>query len=290
MKALLIAPAVRPALPLLVEDRPLVTFPILGECLLNHWVEHLATLGAKQVIILASDRPDEVALAVGDGERWGVQIEVIKTTSELTVAEATSVYRSEDAAGWLASPYAITLMSHLPGAPEYRLFDSYAAWFAGVVAWMPRSLTPARMRVMEIRPGIWVGRRARIAKTARLVAPCWIGDQVMIGPNAVIGPGAVVENRAVIEAGTRVEQSYVGADTFVGRMIAVKNSFAVGSVLVNWQTDSSLSVPDPFLLCSLAPSRRLAPGVFARLRGALFRLVAAPYHVFTTGWARPTHK
>jgi NDP-sugar pyrophosphorylase family protein len=290
MKALLIAPTVRPALTLLGEDRPLVTFPILGECLLNHWVEHLAALGAKQVVILASDRPDEVALAVGDGERWGVQIEVIATANELSVTEATSLYQAGSKTGWLAAPYDITVMSHLPGAPEYRVFDSYAAWFAGVVTWMPRSLTPARMRVMEIRPGIWVGRRSRIAKTAQLVAPCWIGDQVMIGPNAVIGPGAVVENRAVIEAGTRVEQSYVGADTFVGRMISVMNSFAVGSTLVNWQTESSLRVPDPFLLCSLAPSRRLAPGVLARLRSALFRLVTAPYYVFTTGWARPAHK
>lgn len=287
MKALLICPAVRPAVAQLAETRPLATVPLLGECLVNHWIEHVAARGAREVIVLAADRAEQVRSAAGDGERWGVRLDVVSTASETTVAEAAAHYQAEGKSRWLPAPDDVVLMSHLPGCPEWPLFESYAAWFAAAVAWMPRALTPARVRVSEIRPGIWAGRRARIALGAELIAPCWIGDQVFVGPRAVVGRGAVVEDRAVIEAGAQVVASYVGRDTFVGRMTAVANSLAVGPTLINWQTDSALRVPDPFLLCSLAgPAGGTQPGWLAAVRPKLGRLLAWPLLALTAWPAR----
>lgn len=254
MKTLLICPSLRPAVPQLAEDGPLVTATILGECLVGHWIEHLAALGARQVKIVAADRADEVRAAVGDGARWGVKIEVVAAGVEPTPAEAAARYRPAGERDWLPVPHDIVLLSHLPGCRELPLFESYAGWFAALLAWMPRAITPARVRVNEILPGIWVGRRARVSPAAELIAPCWIGDQVFVEPRAVVGPGAIIEDRAVVECDARVAQSWVGPDTFVGRMTSVANSLASGSTLTNWGTDSSLRVPDPFLLCSLARS------------------------------------
>lgn len=286
MKTLLICPAIRPAVPQLSEAHPLATVPILGECLVNHWIEHVAALGARHVIIHSADRAAAVQAAVGDGKRWGVRIEVIPAPLELSPVEATARYQAEGKTGWLPAPHDIVVMSHLPGCPEGPLFDSYASWFAAVIAWMPRALTPARVRVSEIRPGIWVGRRARISPKAELVAPCWIGDQAYVGARAVVGPGTIVEERAVVEAGARVALSHVARDTFIGRMTSVANSLAIGSTLVNWQTDSLLHVPDPFLLCSLArPAGANAPGWRATARTAVHRVGSALVPMLP-GWVR----
>jgi hypothetical protein len=255
MKTLLICPAIRPAVPHLAEDGPLVTAPILGECLVCHWIEHVAARGAREVLVVASDRADQVRAAVGSGSRWGVKIEVLSASFEPTAAEAAATYRprqAETSAHWLPAPLDVVPMSHLPSRPDLPLFDSYAGWFAALLAWMPQAITPVRIRVSELLPGIWVGRRARVSPQAQLLAPCWIGDQVFVEPGAIVGPGAIVEDRAVIERDARVVQSWVGPDTLVGRMTAVSHSLAWGSLLTNWQTDSSLHVPDPFLLCSLA--------------------------------------
>jgi len=259
MKTLLICPAIRPATPQLAEDGPLVTAPILGECLVVHWIEHVAALGATHVTIIAADCPGQVQAAVGDGARWGVKIELIETRVEPTLAEAAARYRPARESGWLAAPRDIIVMSHLPGCPELPLFESYASWFAALLAWMPRALTPTRVRVNEILPGVWVGRRARVSPSARLAAPCWIGDQVFVEPRAVVGPVAIVEDRAVIEQDARVTHSWIGADTYVGRMTSVVNSLAAGGTLTNWSTDSSLHVPDPFFLCSLARPQPALP-------------------------------
>ena len=254
MKALLICPSERPAVPHLAASGPLATIPIFGDCLACHWIEHLAAIGARKIRVIASHGADQVLSAVGDGARWGVQIEVVAANVEPTRKEASDCYRPAGDADWLPAPNDVVCMSHLPGCPELPLFESYASWFAALVAWMPRALTPARIRVTEFRPGIWVGSRARVSPIAKLIAPCWIGDQASVGAGAVVGPCAILEDRAVVEGKASVAQSWVGPDTFVGPMTSVSNSLAWGSTLVDWRTDSSLHVPDPFLLSSLSKS------------------------------------
>ncbi len=273
MKALLICPAVRPAVPLLAESGPLATAPILGACIVSHWIEHLTGLGASQIQVVAADRADEVRAAVGDGARWGVRVEVTPCSIEPTPSEAAGRYQPRGEPGWLPAPHDIVLMSHLPGCPGPALFESYASWFAALIAWMPRALTPARVRVAETRPGIWVGSRARVSPTAELIAPCWIGDQVFVDAGAVVGPGAILEDRSVVARKALVTQSWVGPETFVGPMTSVANSLAWGSTLVDWRTDSSLRVPDPFLLCSLAkPQPAATASRIAHAHGAHERL------------------
>ncbi len=281
MKTLLICPDSRPAVSQLAENLPLVLAPILGECLVVYWLEHLASLGASHVIVLAADRPELVRAAMGDGRRWGLEIEFHPVHVEPTVAEAATVHRAAESDGWLPGPHAITLMDHLPGCADRKLFDSYEAWFAALVAWMPRALTPTRVRVRELAPGVWAGTGARIARDARLHAPCWIGDHATIEAGAEVGPEAVVEDRALIGTGARVSQSVVGPDTFVGRLTAVTRSLAAGGLLINWRTESVLRVPDRFLLCSLAE-----PAPLTHAAASLTRRTTRPLRFFLSLFCR----
>src|SRR5258706_3004295 len=88
MKALLICPAVRENVAALAETAPLANLPVFGRSLVEHWLEHLALLGAKEVCILATDRPEQVRTRVGDGARWGIPVEVFPEIRELTPAAA----------------------------------------------------------------------------------------------------------------------------------------------------------------------------------------------------------
>jgi len=258
MKAILICPASRPAVPHLGEPGPLATTPILGGCVAGHWIEHLADMGARHIRVLAAGGGDRVLAAVGDGARWGVSVSVIESNFEPTLEEAAERHRPQGEPGWLPAPYDIVLLSHLPSCPQLPLFESYASWFAALAAWMPMALTPARVRIKEVRPGVWVGSRARVSPSAELIAPCWVGDQAVVEVGATVGGGAILEDRSVVGARARVTQSWVGPDTSVGPMTSVANSLAWGSTLIDWRTDSTLRVPDPFLLCSLAKPRLAA--------------------------------
>jgi hypothetical protein len=278
MKALLICPADRPGVAHLAESGPLAIAPLLGKSLIEYWLEALIARGAKHVVVLVSDRPHRVRLLVGDGSRWGLKVDLVTQCRELTVAEARKRFRANDTAEWLPENEVI-LMDHLPEMPEQPLFDSYADWFSALKAFVPRAAVSTRIGAREIAPGVWVGLHTRIAPTAQLRAPCWIGEHTLIGPSATIGPNAIIEDRTVIEDGACVVQSVVGPETFVGEFISVQNSLASGGTVVNWVTNSCLRVPDAFLLCSLADRRfsRPSSGMVGRVLAAAAMTLTSPF-------------
>ncbi len=260
MKALLICPDGRFGVATLAEFLPLSNVSMLGKTLVEYWLDHLAGLGAQEVVVLAADRPDQVRAGIGAGARWGLRVIVQADKRERTLDEARIKHQTSDHATWLPAPNDVFLMDHLPGLPQLPLFTSYADWFAAARALMPRALTPDRIGVRELKPGVWVGLNARVAAGAKLIAPCWIGERAWIEAGATIGPNAVLEREVFIARGAEVSHSVIGPETFVGQFTEVRNSIAWGSTLVNWERDSCLKVTDEFLLCSRKPQRaRTAP-------------------------------
>lgn len=260
MKALLICPDERTRIAALTESVPLSNVSILGKTLVEYWLEHLAGLGAREVLVLAGDRPDHVLAEVGNGARWGLRVIVKPDRRERALEEARAKHQASDDTRWLPAPNDVFLMDHLPGLPQLPLFTSYADWFAAARTLMPRALTPDRIGVRELKPGVWIGLNAHVASGAKLIAPCWIGERAWVETGATIGPNVVLEREAFIARGAEVSHSVIGPETFVGQFTEVRNSIAWGSTLINWQRDSCLKVPDAFLLCSREPQRiRPAP-------------------------------
>jgi hypothetical protein len=256
MKGILICPGGRSAVGFLAGTGPLVNWIILGEPLIGYWIQEMAAAGIRQVLIVATDRPEQVRAAVGTGARWGVQAEVVAEMRELSVAEAREKYSGRVlGAGAGSSREAkssrVVMVDHLPGMPQHPLFTNYADGFAAVQAWLERVVQTARIGLKEIQPGVWFGLRSQAARSVRFHGPCWIGEDVVIGKEAVIGPNAVLENGVVVEAHTEITGSWIGPETYVGELIRINDSMAWGSTLINWRTSSCTVVPDEFLLCPL---------------------------------------
>lgn len=255
MKALLICPDERFGVAALAEAGPLSNMPILGKSLVEYWLEHLAALGAKEVLVLTANRPEQVRNEIGNGARWGLHATVHSEKYEMTREEARAKHQAPDPAVWLPAPHDIFLLDHLPGRPEWPLTTSYADWFAAVRALMPSALTPDRIGVRELQPGVWAGWRAHIDSGAKLIGPCWIGDRTWIEAGAIIGPNAVLEKEVFVARGAEVSHSVIGPKTYVGEFTEVRNSIAWGGTLINWERGSCLRVADEFLLCSLEARR-----------------------------------
>jgi NDP-sugar pyrophosphorylase family protein len=280
MKAILICPDERAGVAALAESAPLSNVPFLGQSLVEYWLAHLAALGAKEVLVLAVDRPDQVRACVGDGARWGLQVIVQPEKRERTLEEARSKHQ-ELPATWLPAPNDVNLMDHLPGLPQLPLITNYADWFAAARAFMPQALTPDRIGVREVKPGVWVGLQTHVAADAQLIAPCWIGERAWIEAGAVIGPNAVLEREVFVARGAEVSHSVIGPQTFVGQFTEVRNSIAWGSMLVNWERDSCLRVTDEFLLCALhahrAPPAPPKASALLRLREYLNQVMTSVF-------------
>jgi NDP-sugar pyrophosphorylase family protein len=276
MKVALICPSQRPGVELLAETMPLSNVPLLGESLLEYWLTYLAANSVKEVLVLADDRPEQVQDLVGNGARWGLNVQVNEESRELTAAQALLKYEKELAACSSEAPdptnpdfvfpeHRIAVMDHFPGLPDLPVFTNYAQCFAAMQAWIPRARTPDRVGLREFSPGVWVGLHTRISPDADLRPPCWIGKNVSLAARTVIGPGTIIEDGSFVEAGATIVNSFVAPNTFVGELAGLTDSIALGSTLVNWKTNSVIKVPDPFLLCYLrAPNLPKNERWFAR--------------------------
>jgi len=249
MNVVLICPGEEAMAPFLGPERPLVAVRLLGQSLLEYWLSHLARSGAQQVVVVAHDRPDEVGKVVSDGSRWGLTVSVFSETGPLTPPDALLKY-----AGYLNSAPAssgVILPNHFPGFADHPLFTGPAEFMAALQVWMPQALTPDRVGMREVRPGIWAGVNSAISPGAKLAAPCWVGQHVLVGPDAIIGPGTVIEDGVVIEPFAEIEDSWIGTRTLVGQFTRLQSALAWGNRVVNWKTGTASVVPDPFVLCAL---------------------------------------
>lgn len=258
MKVVLVCPWERHNVRLLAEGASLAGVRLLGQSLLEYWMSDLAMAGVKQVLILADTRPDDIQAIVGRGERWGLSVAVTTESRELTAAQVLLKYDKELTSN-TPLKNGIAVLDHFPSMPELPLFTSYADFYKALLAWMPRAMAPDRVGVREVSPGIWMGLHSQIAPNAELRAPCWIGRNVVVGTQSVLGPGTIVEDGSFVETACEIAHSLVGPDTFVGCFAALKSSVAWGSTLINWETNSTTKVVDPFLLCELRQGRQLHP-------------------------------
>ena len=264
MKGILICPAERASVRLLAEHIPLAVVPAMGQSLVEYWLGHLARDGVNEVMVLANDRADQVSAVVEDGARWGISVEVVTESRELSAAQALLKYQT-----WLGDPkdpQLVDVLDRFPGQGASVALAGYPEWFAAVLAWLPHAKTPDRVGIQELADGVWAGAHSHISKGAKLSGPCWIGDRVFLADGAVVGPNTVIEDGAFIEPGAEIAGSYIGSHTFVGRYTEIKDSLALGNTLLNLNTGSFAKVPDPFVLCALRQPR------FSRSAGLLRRL------------------
>lgn len=257
MKSILILPGLRPAVDALAETAPLGNLCIFGSTLAARWLEHLASLGAKEVRVLACDRVDEIRASLGDGSRWGLSLEIIPIGVELPVEEANARFQS-GAGARLPAPHDVVLADHLPQLPGLKLFDSYTGFFDALQQALPIMTARGRVGLKQIRPGIWAGLRVHISDEAVLEGPCWLGDRVHIEKGAHVGPNAILEDYSWVGAGAEVRDSLIAPETHLGVGTSLSHSLALGNTLVDWECNSVAKIADAFLLCSLraAPMRQ----------------------------------
>ncbi len=256
MKAILICPADRSTAVFLARTCPLALVPILGRPLLDLWLSELAGRGAKRIVVLAADRPDKIRAHVGRGEQWGIQIEVLPETRELSPGEARAKHRPPAETDWLPAPFDAVLLDRIPGG-EPTLWTSPADWFASVRRLVPSAATD-RVGMRELSNGVHVHVRSRIDPSARLSAPCWIGANSWVAALAQVGPGAIIEEGAYVDDGATIRESFVGSGTYVGSLTELNESLAWGRGLFKWTNGSFTEVTDQFLLGDLDARARLA--------------------------------
>lgn len=100
----------------------------------------------------------------------------------------------------------------------------------------------------QTRPGVFIGPFAKVALSARLIAPVAIGPNVRIGSNCVIGPGTVVLGHSRVGDNTGLAGCVVLPYTHVGSNQTFKAKAAVGAVIVDVENKAHFKLPRDYLI------------------------------------------
>ena len=131
----------------------------------------------------------------------------------------------------------------------------------------------------EIRPGLWVGERARIDGRARVLSPAYIGARSKIRAAALITHGSCVEGHCEVDCGTVIDDAHVLPFTYLGPGLEVGQAFVDGGRLLHLARNLELQIRDPRLLGRLGspnPLLKLKEKVWERILSRVSEDLSAP--------------
>ena len=107
----------------------------------------------------------------------------------------------------------------------------------------------------EIKPGVWVDEGAQVHKSARLVAPAYLGRNSRVHAAAVITRYSNVERDCSIGEGSVVAGSSILPHTTIGAGLDITAALVEGGAFVDFSRNVRLTLRDPLLLASALPAK-----------------------------------
>lgn len=100
----------------------------------------------------------------------------------------------------------------------------------------------------ETRPGVWMDEGAQVHRTARIVAPAFVGRKSKIEEQCLITRFSNVESNCQIDYGTTVDDSSILSNSYVGIGLDVSHSIVDGNHLLNLERDVTMEIADPGMI------------------------------------------
>lgn len=109
----------------------------------------------------------------------------------------------------------------------------------------------------QVRPGIWIGTGARVHRSVRLVAPCYIGPYSKVRKGALITRGSAIEHHSVVDCGSVVEASTLLPLSYLGAGLDLAHSILGNKRIVSVKYGAELEVEDKSLVSAVPATSAL---------------------------------
>lgn len=269
MNAIVICPDQLPAGRLFQRKAPLALLPVFGRTLLDRTLEKLSREGYQEVIVLASDRPNEIREELAISSHWGLKVLCVSAERELSMEEAELRFSRSFSVPSEVTSKSLEYWLDLPGGLPGYIHLSNHRFFATL---LKLSRITQGIAMEEREPGVWISKRAKVHPTAQINGPAWIGSGVSIAPNAIVDAETIIDSGSVIDKAAYVSASWIGPDTYIGQATEISDSLVWGGSVSRWSDGSFLEINDEFVIADLVRLNRVPRvGVAARL-GALLLL------------------
>jgi NDP-sugar pyrophosphorylase family protein len=111
----------------------------------------------------------------------------------------------------------------------------------------------------EIKPGVWIEDGARLHKTARLVAPTYVGCNTRVQAGAVITRFSNLERNCNVGQGSVVSDTSLLPHTLIGRGLDVSSALVDRTDFTDLGRNVTLRIQDPTLISDVPPQKQYIP-------------------------------
>lgn len=282
VEVLLVDPGMPEGLAPILKDSAVPLLPVGTKPLIAHWLERIAELGVRRARVLLSHWPERTRRFVGDGSRWGLELECVTvredqrgaalwpTISDLNANEVmlvnltrwprpivVDVLREAGAAAIHVDAHAF--LERLDGVADaeswrsmrslqddgaFETLESMAAYWQLNMRLASGELVDPLPYGFEAEPGVWVSGNCRVDGSCAFSGATILGESSIVGARTLLGPEAVIGDHVVIEEGASVRRAVVFPRAFVGSHIAISDAIVAGDVLYNVESDVLLYIND----------------------------------------------
>lgn len=106
----------------------------------------------------------------------------------------------------------------------------------------------------EVKPGVWMAEHARIHRTARVLAPAFVGAHARLRAASVVTRGSVVEHHAEVDCGTVLEDATILPYTYVGAGLDAAHAVAGWGRIAHLRRNAEVEIADSRLLATATSS------------------------------------
>jgi NDP-sugar pyrophosphorylase family protein len=127
-----------------------------------------------------------------------------------------------------------------------------------------RLLTLDSFAGTEIKPGVWAGEGVRIHRTARVLAPAYLGAHSRVRALSVVTRGSVIEHHTEIDCGSVIESSNILPNSYVGPGLDVAHSIVGFNRVSHLKKNVEVEIYETkFIAIRTAPSVRALSSAFS---------------------------
>ncbi len=118
-------------------------------------------------------------------------------------------------------------------------------------------------RGRQLRPGVWVDEGVRVHRTARLVAPVYLGRSTKVGASAVITRFSNLEKHSGVGHSTIVDAASLLPHTVMGNGLDVSHAVIEGNRFLDLRRNVVLQIADPKLVRDTTPRQWRNPAAYS---------------------------
>jgi carbonic anhydrase/acetyltransferase-like protein (isoleucine patch superfamily) len=113
----------------------------------------------------------------------------------------------------------------------------------------------------EVRPGVWVGHGARLHRSARMVAPVYVGRNSRVQSAAVVTRFSNLERDCTVGEGSVIANATVLPDTTIGRGLDIVSALVSGGEFIDLSRNLKVTMRDPRLISDAISPRTSAASI-----------------------------